>query len=333
LPRDILYSLEPIQRLENLFHLKELFVYYSFEDSKKAQRGMSQYSIKDLEVLSGIKAHTLRIWEQRYEIFSPSRTDTNIRLYDDRDLKKVLNISLLNQNGYKISKIAEMSKEEISNEVLMISERNFKFPEQIHSLTLCMIDFDESRFDKILSNNILQMGFEKTMINIVYPFLNKIGMLWLSGTINPAHEHFISNLIRQKLIVAIDGQLITNKSESKKFIFFLPDGELHEVGLLFSVFLAKNRNHRVLYLGQSLPMDDLTSANDVFDADYIFTSFTTKPNGMDIQTYINVLSAKFPKVNLLVTGYQIIGQDFIFPDNVTSFLRIDQYLEFLDTTH
>lgn len=293
---------------------------------------MSNYSIKDLEVLSGIKAHTLRIWEQRYSIISPSRTDTNIRLYDDNDLKKILNISLLNQHGYKISKIAEMSQVELTEEVLMISEKNIKFPDQIHSLTLAMLDFDEERFEKILSKSILQIGFEKTMISLVYPFLNKIGMLWLSGSINPAHEHFISNLIRQKLIVAIDGQVASISPSSKKFIFYLPEGESHEVGLLFAVYLTKNFNNKVLYLGQSLPIEDLFAANNIFEADFIFTSFTCKPNDIDIQTYINTLGARLPNIKVLVTGYQIIGQDYEFPSNVIPFLRIEHFVEFLEQT-
>ncbi|MBY0424601.1 MAG: MerR family transcriptional regulator [Cytophagales bacterium] len=290
---------------------------------------MGYYSIKDLEVLSGIKAHTLRIWEQRYSIISPKRTDTNIRLYDDSDLKLILNISLLNQNGYKISKIAEMSNDDLGKEVVQITEKNLKFPEQVHSLTLSMIEYDEERFEKILSKNILQYGFEKTMIHVVYPFLNKIGILWLAGSVNPAQEHFISNLIRQKLIVAIDGQTTPVDPLAKKFIFFLPEGELHEIGLLFSLYLTKADHNKVLYLGQSLPLEDLVSADKIFSADYIFTAFTSNPHGLDIQAYLNDLSVKFPHAQILVTGYQIIGQDYEFPHNVIPFLRIEQFIDFL----
>jgi methanogenic corrinoid protein MtbC1 len=168
------------------------------------------------------------------------------------------------------------------------------------------------------------------MINIVYPFLNKIGILWLAGTVNPAQEHFISNLIRQKLIVAIDGQVISSNPNSPKFIFFLPEGELHEVGLLFALYLTKSKQFKALYLGQSLPLEDLSSAHKVYAAKYIFTSFTSNPHGMDIQEYLYSLSEQFPSAQVLVTGYQIIGQDFVFPGNVTPFFRIENFLEFLD---
>lgn len=144
---------------------------------------MSNYSIKDLEQLSGIKAHTLRIWEQRYNIINPKRTDTNIRTYDDKDLKLVLNISLLKDHNYKISEIAKLSLEQLSKEVLTISDKQLNYPDQIHALTIAMIDIDEERFEKIMSTNILQFGFENMMINIIYPFLSRIGTLWITGSI------------------------------------------------------------------------------------------------------------------------------------------------------
>jgi MerR family transcriptional regulator, light-induced transcriptional regulator len=177
---------------------------------------LSTYLIKDLEQLSGIKAHTLRIWEQRYNLLSPKRTDTNIRFYDDDDLKLILNVALLNDNGYKISKIAAMDSEVMRSEVMKLTDRTLTHDDQIHALTICMIEMDEDRFDKVLSTNILKLGFEQTMMNIIYPFMSKIGVLWQTGSINPAHEHFISNLVRQKLIVAIDGQVVSR--DGKKFL-------------------------------------------------------------------------------------------------------------------
>ncbi len=233
---------------------------------------MSTYSIKDLEQLSGIKAHTLRMWEQRYNLMLPKRTDTNIRFYDDEDLKLILNVSLLNDNGYKISKIASMSEEEMRGEVLKLTERSLTYDDQIHSLTLAMIDFDEDRFEKIISTNTLKLGFENTMVNIIYPFLSKIGVLWQTGSINPAQEHFISSLIRQKIIVAIDGQYVDKKANSVKYMLFLPEGELHEMTLLFSYFLIKSRGNRVIYLGQSMPANDLEEAYKVHRPEYILTS-------------------------------------------------------------
>src|SRR5210317_1574096 len=166
---------------------------------------MSIYSIKDLEYLSGIKAHTLRIWEQRYNFIKPKRTDTNIRYYDDEDLKFVLNVSLLKDHGHKISRICSMPEQDIQLEVNRLMEKKMGFPEQIQSLTLSMLELDEERFEKTLNTNILQIGFERTMMNLVYPFFQRIGILWQTGAIASAQEHFISNLVRQKIIVAIDG--------------------------------------------------------------------------------------------------------------------------------
>ena len=289
---------------------------------------MSSYSIKDLEQLSGIKAHTLRIWEQRYNLLTPKRTDTNIRFYDDQDLKLILNVALLNDNGVKISKIASMDSVEIREEVMKLTERSLTHDDQIHALTICMIEMDEDRFDKILSTNIIKLGFEQTMMNIIYPFMSKIGVLWQTGAINPGQEHFISNLVRQKLIVAIDGQI--SKGGGKKFLLFLPEGELHETSMLFASYLIKNKGHKVIYLGQSTPYDDLLSVYNLHQPDYLLTVITTSPSSEYVQEYLNSLSKRFPNAHILVTGYQIIGQDLVFPANVRLLNYIRDIKEFLE---
>jgi DNA-binding transcriptional MerR regulator len=289
---------------------------------------VSTYSIKDLEQLSGIKAHTLRIWEQRYSLLSPKRTDTNIRFYDDDDLKLILNVALLNDNGFKISKIASMESNEIREEVMKLTERSLTHDDQIHALTICMIEMDEDRFDKILSTNILKLGFEQTMLNIIYPFMSKIGVLWQTGAINPAQEHFISNLVRQKLIVAIDGQI--TQGGGKKFLLFLPEGELHEISLLFASYLIKSKGHKVIYLGQSTPNDDLLSVYKLHQPDFLLTVITTSPSSEYVQEYVNALSERFSSSEILVTGYQVIGQDLVFPKNVRQMNYIRDIKELLE---
>lgn len=289
---------------------------------------MSTYSIKDLEQLSGIKAHTLRIWEQRYNLLNPKRTDTNIRFYDDDDLKLILNVALLNDNGYKISKIASMDSEEMRGEVMKLTERTLTHDDQIHALTICMIEMDEERFDKVLSTNILKLGFEQTMMNIIYPFMSKIGVLWQTGAINPAHEHFISNLVRQKLIVAIDGQVPSGTG--KKFLLFLPEGELHEISLLFASYLIKSKGNKVVYLGQNTPHEDLLTVYKIHEPDYMMTVITTSPSSEYAQEYLNKLAANFSSAKILVTGYQVIGQDFIMPPNVKLMNYIRDIKELLD---
>ncbi|MBW3469287.1 MerR family transcriptional regulator [Arthrospiribacter ruber] len=289
---------------------------------------MSTYSIKDLEQLSGIKAHTLRIWEQRYNLLSPKRTDTNIRYYDDDDLKLILNVALLNDNGFKISKIAGMSSLEMREEVIRLTEKNLTYDDQIHALTICMIEMDEERFEKVLSTNILKIGFEQTMLNIIYPFLSKIGVLWQTGAINPAQEHFISNLVRQKLIVAIDGQV--NKGGGKKFLLFLPEGELHEISLLFATFLIKSKGHKVIYLGQSTPKEDLQLVYRLHRPEYLMTVITTSPNSQEVQGYIDCISQEFNESEIVISGYQIVGQDLRFPKNVKALHYIRQIKEYLE---
>lgn len=262
---------------------------------------MSNYSIKDLETLSGIKAHTLRIWEQRYNIIQPKRTETNIRFYDDDDLKRLLNISLLNQHGFKISKIAAMSVADMNAKVLAVTQETLQFPDQVQSLVLCMMDLDEDRFEKIISRCILQSGLEKTMIHVVYPLLNKVGLLWQIGTINPYQEHFISNLIRQKLIVAIDAQhLPTHKG--KKFLLFLPENELHEIGLLFASYLLKARGHKVFYFGQVLPFHEFKEACQLCQPDFTFTVMTSQSE-MEGKNLLENIVHQFPTINHIATGY------------------------------
>jgi len=291
---------------------------------------VSVYSIKDLEQLSGIKAHTLRIWEQRYSFIKPKRTDTNIRYYDDNDLKLVLNIALLKENGHKISKISNMRSEEMYREVQRITDRKMSSPEQIQALTLTMLEMDEENFEKILSTNILKYGFERTMIELISPFFNKIGILWQTGTIDPAHEHFVSNLVRQKLIVAIDGQLVSSKSFNQKFMLFLPEQELHEITLLFSNYILKSRNNKIYYLGQNLPQQDLKNAYDVHKPEYLLTVITSYPKYNEVQAYLDQLSDLFPEATILASGYQVVGNDLNLPHNVLIFNKLEDLIHFAD---
>ncbi len=281
------------------------------------------YSIKDLEQLSGIKAHTLRIWEQRYNILQPKRTDTNIRLYTSEELRMLLNISVLNSNGYKISKIANMTEEVLCQEVRKLTDACHKYSDQVQSLTLSMLDLDEDRFEKLINTNLLHFGLEKTMIDIIHPFLLHIGILWQTGSINPAHEHFITNLIRQKLHVAIDGQKLVRNPEAKKFILYLPEGELHDISLLFANFILRSKGHIVTYLGQSLPFADLVTINKVKNPDYIFTIITSSPHQEDAIAYIRKLSKTMPGQKFLVTGYQVTSQSFEVPNNVQILNRMN----------
>lgn len=284
---------------------------------------MGHYSIKDLEHLSGIKAHTIRIWEQRYNIIQPQRTDTNIRLYDDEDLKLVLNIALLKEHGHKISNISKLNLDKMNAEILEIKDQNLVYLDQIHALTVAMIDLDEERFEKNISTNFLQLGFENTMVNIIYPFLSKIGNLWVTGTIGPAQEHFILNLIRQKIIVAIDGQIIKPSENTKKFLLYLPEGEYHEIGLLFAHYVIRSRNHRTFYFGQSLPLNELIFAIETHKPDCIFVSITTVPSNEEVQPYLDKLFELFPQKRILLTGFQVVEQEVKIGKNGKIIYRLE----------
>ena len=236
---------------------------------------MGHYSIKDLEKLSGIKAHTIRIWEQRYQLIEPKRTDTNIRFYDDEQLKYLLNVALLSKNGYKISKICKWSDVEFLEQVKQVYEQTLLHDSSVqldldaNDLITSMIDMDALKFHRIYENSIRLIGFQKTITDLIYPYLEKVGSLWTMGQINPTQEHFISNLIRQKIIAAIDR--LTENTEGDKFLLLLPEGEHHEIGLLLSQYILKENGKRVYYIGQNLPLSDIPAAVISVDPDYLLT--------------------------------------------------------------
>lgn len=277
---------------------------------------MAQYTIKELEHLSGIKAHTIRIWEQRYGILNPKRTETNIRYYDDADLKSLLNISLLNERGYKISKIAQMDRGQILETVQQLCDQPCAGSHHVSELIPAMVEMDEFKFDRVLSKATLQMGFQETMQEVVYPFLNKIGILWQTGNITPAHEHFVSNLIRQKLLVAIDGQTARWQEDAPVYILYLPEGELHELALLYMHYILRAHNQRVVYMGQHLPFKDLELTYEQFKAEFLCTVLTTVPEREQVQAYLDKLSKRFPDSTIYVYGYQAQHDFLVFPENV-----------------
>lgn len=258
-------------------------------------------------MLSGIKAHTIRIWEQRYDIIQPRRTPTNIRYYEDRDLRLLLNISILNKNGFKISRIASMDESEIREEVNKLSSGNFEDSVQVDAMTISMMELDEGKFETILSSNIRAIGFERTMLEVIYPFLDKLSLLWLTGSIHAIQESFISNLVRQKLIAALD--MIPFAQHAKQsFILYLPEGESQELSLLFLHYLIRNRGHRVLYLGQNTSLADLGEACNIFQTDYIVTIISEAFTRQSVHQYLHDLKTVCQQKTILITGYQVLVQ-------------------------
>jgi MerR family transcriptional regulator, light-induced transcriptional regulator len=261
---------------------------------------MAQYSIKDLEKLSGIQAHTIRIWEKRYRLVTPQRTNTNIRVYTDEDLKRLLNVSVLNHNGLKISKVARLSDDEMKERIIELTSDTSNADNQIESLVVAMVELNEEKFETILNHQIDQLGIEEVFLNIIHPFLIKIGILWQTGKIHPAQEHFVSNIIRKKLFVAIDS--ISSQKDKAKFIIFLPEGEYHEIGMLFYTYLIKNAGFNTIYLGQSVPFNDVVAVQSTYNAEYLFTSFITTLQDFSFSEYVVELSKAFKKLKVFIPG-------------------------------
>lgn len=266
------------------------------------ERTNGRFSMKELESLTGIKAHTLRVWEQRYEIIKPKRSETNIRYFSEEDLKHILNIAMLNNNGMRISKIAELTKEQINERVLSVTEQVDGDSDLLNALTITMLDLDEDRFAKVLSNVIIKLGFAHAVTDVIYPFLYRIGILWQTGTIVPAQEHFVSNLVKHKLIVAADNLLPKKQDNPKRCVLFLPEGELHEIGLLFANYIFKVNGHKTVYLGQAVPVDDLDVINDVYKPEYMFTVLTYESGAKSAEAYVDHLSTQFKNCTILIAG-------------------------------
>ena len=291
---------------------------------------MAIYSISDLEKLSGIKSHTIRIWEQRYGILRPKRTDTNIRFYEDDDLQRLLNVALLNRHGFRISKIAEMSKEDMAEQVSSVSNFKFDISAQLDVLTLSVIEMDEIKFSRIFDNHVDQIGFEQAMMEVIYPFMEKLSLLWLTGSIKPVQENFITQLIRNKLIAAIEKVPLASDRKTTKFILYLPKDEQQELSILFMQYLIKRRGFRVVNIGANLALVDLKDAYQIHQPDYVFTVLSETFNREPVQRYLTNLQAAVPGSHLLLTGYLMASQSAINLENATILPSLDDALSFLD---
>ena len=264
---------------------------------------MAEYKIKDLEVLSGVKAHTIRMWEKRYNLLSPDRTETQIRLYTDEDLVILLNVCLLYKHGVKISHIANMSFPQIQEKVLEI-QQSFDLGDSSEQLILALLTLDEALFRNTLSSLIAEVGLIKTFLDHLIPFLDRIGIMWLVGTINPSQEHFISNLIRQKIIAEIDKMPIPVNLQNP-IMLFLPEHEWHEISLLFYQFILREKQLHTVYLGQSLPFDSLVECVRQLKPCALVTSWLTAVEENFIENYFKQLKEEVGSIPILAGGYQI----------------------------
>jgi DNA-binding transcriptional MerR regulator/methylmalonyl-CoA mutase cobalamin-binding subunit len=282
------------------------------------------YSIKDLEVLSGIKAHTIRIWEKRYNLLIPERTETNIRYYTDEDLRRILNVSLLVKGGFKISKVAGWEDMKIKETVLEVSSGKNSEEAYIDRLMLNMVNFDNISFSKLLNEIQQRYQLEDTIHKVVFPLFERIGMYWQVGSIFPAQEHYVTHIVRQKLIAEIDKIGINNK-RGQTILFFLPENEMHELSLLYYSYLASKGGFNVIYLGQFVPFDDLAKLQLHVEIDVVFTAFINSKSKEDIEQYLVDLKGLFQKQKIYVTGWQINMHRPELPRNVKA---VKDYKEF-----
>lgn len=258
------------------------------------------FSIKDLENLSGIKAHTIRIWEQRYTFLKPRRTETNIRFYCNRELKTILNVSLLSKYGFKISHINRMSEEELAGKVITLSDKEAQQERLVNDLIAHMVDFDIARFEQLLDSYILVNGIDRTIARIVFPFLDRIGILWVTNHVNPAQEHLVTHVIRQKLIVGIENAG-THKSTNKTVLLFLPEGEHHELGLLYVYYLLRRQGVNTLYLGADLALKDLGFVCQHRKPDYLYTHLTAVAGNFNFERFLTRIS-EHTGIPLVISG-------------------------------
>lgn len=263
---------------------------------------MRHYSLYELEKLTGILAATIRVWERRYNIIRPKRTDTNRRWYDDDDLRRLINISVMYHSGIKISKIARYSNSELEEKVEFLTRDSASSDTQINSLIFAMLSFNGNAVNEILLRSIINSGFEETFSNVVFPFLKRVGIMWHTGSVNIGAEHFITNIFRGRLISAIDSLPPANDPERKRVIMYLPDNEFHEMGLLFYSYLIRKLGHEVLYLGQTTPLTALAEANEKWHSDIIVTGVLSDLPISEPEEYMKDLSTTFKSQKILISG-------------------------------
>jgi len=273
---------------------------------------LTRFSIHDLEEFSGVKAHTIRIWEKRYGLLSPDRTDTNIRTYGVDELKTILNVAYLNRNGVKISRIAALTSEERDRQVKEVAQRGGDEGSDLNTLKLAMVSYDTDLFERTSAAFQAESGFRALVERLYVPLLEHIGVLWQSNAICPAQEHFVSNLVRQKLVVAVDGAARPLDAAGQVYVLYLPENEIHELGLLYTHYLLRSAGHQVIYLGQSVPLEDLPQVVAQFASPLEFISiFTAFPQSDDLRSYLDKLRVLVPeeRVRFRFTGSRVAAAD------------------------
>jgi DNA-binding transcriptional MerR regulator len=292
----------------------------------------NKFSIKDLENLTGIKAHTIRIWEKRYNLLTPQRTDTNIRYYDLANFQKLLNVSYLNSNGYKISKIATLDEHRIPVLVREIASQNNIESHALNSFKLSMLNFDQVLFYNTYEALLRERSFAEIFTEVFIPLLTEIGLLWQTNTITPAHEHFITTFIRQKILINTEKiQAKAQQSSKSTYVLYLPDNEVHELGLLFINYMVIKGGYHSIFLGQSVPIDSLKDLLNYYD-DLVFISyFTVQPDKDSVNSYVKEFHKEIlenNKAEFWILGRMLNSLNLdVLPEKIKLFNSIEELLK------
>ena len=297
---------------------------------------MSTYSIKDLERISNQKAHTIRIWEQRYHLLEPNRSETNIRSYSDDQLKKLLNVCTLMNKGMKISHISKLSKKEIASEIDAIIADSFQGDVHIQAIInqalIAIATYDVALFDELFANSVQRMGLKKTYMRIIYPLLVRTGLMWTKDDLLPAQEHFLSNLIRQKLFSAIDS-LPRSQEPDQTWVLFLNEEENHEIGLLFAYHLLRQHGKKVIYLGAQVPYTDLYSVVNECKPTHIYTFFVRNAPIEEVEDYLTKLGTDFSNTTICISGGDDNVQKIARDKQVTFISTVESLTEMLNNNN
>jgi DNA-binding transcriptional MerR regulator len=276
---------------------------------------MNRFSIRDIENLTGIKAHTIRIWEQRYGILAPKRTDTNIRYYDAEDLKLALRVSLLNNYGYRISRIHKMRPEEMNEIILDIADQNFQLKVLANKLIEATLNWDMDLFEEMVDEYTEKYGIEIAVEELIFHFLEKIGLMWMANKVFPAQEHLVSHIIYRKVSLAIE-RLPKVKQQVTKVLLFLPEGEVHDMGLLYVYYLMKKHGKNPLYLGPNTPLKEVSLVHSVKAPEYLYVHLTSVADDFDDHRYLEKLGTTFPQTKILVSGSMLHSRKYIKRPNI-----------------
>jgi MerR family transcriptional regulator, light-induced transcriptional regulator len=286
---------------------------------------MNQFSIRDIENLCGVKAHTLRVWEQRYNLFVAKRKESQHRTYDSDDLKELLRISFLYHNGYKISRIAGMNSQQIEQEIEKIKPESGNYDIFVHQLTEASISLDKESFEKIVNGLVLRIGLEKCVLYVFYPFLQRIGLLWMTNHLIPAQEHFSSHIIRKKIICATDGFEVNNNDLN--IVIFSPPGELHEIPLLLVNYFFRKQGIRTTYFGTGVNIETLNYYATHHTVTHFYTHVVTQLDSNGLNESVSSLCKSFPGQKIVISGpaCSCIHEK---PDNLYHLKSIDEVIEY-----